>query len=69
MAVARKTEVIGSSPKSWDDAVLQALKRANKTIRNLTGLEVEKLNAKVEKGKIVEYRAHVSITFILEDTV
>ena len=66
MAVARVTEVIGSSNKSWDDAVQSALKRANKTLRNLTGLEVTKMNAHIENGKIAEYRAHVKITFILE---
>ena len=66
MAVARITEVIGSSTKSWDDAVKNAFNRANKTLRGLTGLEVTKMNAHIEKGKIVEYRAHVRITFILE---
>lgn len=68
MAVARVTEVIGASNKSWEDAVQSALKRANKTLRNLTGLEVIKMNAHIENGKITEYRAHVKITFILEDT-
>lgn len=67
MAVARITEVIGGSPKSWDDAVNNALERANKTIRGLTGIEVTKMNASVENGQISEYRAHLRITFILED--
>ena len=66
MAVARVTEIIGSSPKSWDDAVSNALERANKTLRGLTGLEVTKMNASIQDGKINEYRAHVRITFILE---
>lgn len=68
MAVARVTEVIGASTKSWDDAVQEALKRANQTLRGLTGIEVTRMNAKVEDGKISEYRAHLNITFILEDT-
>ncbi len=67
MAVARVTEVIGSSEESWDAAVREALDRANKTIRGLTGLEVTKMNAHIENGEITEYRAHVRITFILED--
>lgn len=66
MAVARITEVIGSSEKSWDDAVQNALARANKTLRGLTGLEVTKMNAHIDGGKITEYRAHLRITFILE---
>ncbi len=67
MAVARITDIIGSSEKSWEDAVHNALKRANKTLRGLTGLEITKMNAQIRNGKITEYRAHVKITFILED--
>lgn len=67
MAVARVSEIIGSSEKSWDDAVQNALNRANKTLRGLTGLEVTKMNAHIEGGKITEFRAHMNITFILED--
>jgi len=67
MAVARITEIIGSSEKSWDDAVQNAMSRANQTLRGLTGLEVTKMNASIgEDGKIAEYRAHIKITFILE---
>lgn len=67
MAVARITEIVGSSTKSWDDAVHNALNRANKTLRGLTGLEITKMNASIdESGNIKEYRAHLRITFILE---
>lgn len=67
MAVARVSEIIGSSEKSWDDAVQNALNRANQTLRGLTGLEVTKMNASIaEDGSIAEYRAHIRITFILE---
>jgi hypothetical protein len=67
MAVARVTDIIGSSEKSWDDAVHNALDRANQTLRGLTGVEVTKMNAAIgDDGKISEYRAHLRITFILE---
>jgi dodecin len=68
MAVARITQVIGASPHSWEDAVRNALERANKTLRGITGIEVLKENAAVENGKIVEYRATVQVTFVLEGT-
>lgn len=67
MAVARVTKIIGSSPKSWQGAVDEALKRANKTLRNVTGLHVLEQKAHIEKGKITEYRATVEVAFILED--
>jgi hypothetical protein len=66
MAVARQTQIIGASPHSWEDAVRNALERANKTLRGITGLEVVKENAAIEKGKIVEYRATLLVTFVLE---
>lgn len=67
MAVARVTEVVASSTKGWQEAVNEGLKRANKTLRNLTGIEIVEQKAKVENGKISEYRVRMKITFILED--
>jgi flavin-binding protein dodecin len=67
MAVARVTQVIGASPHSWEDAVRNALERANKTLRGITGIEVLKENAAVENGKVAEFRAMVQVTFVLED--
>ena len=66
MAVARQTQIIGASPHSWEDAVRNALERANKTLRGITGLEVVKENAQITKGKIVEYRATLLVTFVLD---
>jgi flavin-binding protein dodecin len=67
MAVARVTQVIGASPHSWEDAVRNALERANRTLRNITGIEVLKENAAIENGRIAEFRAMVQVTFLLED--
>jgi len=68
MAVARVTQIIGASPHSWEDAVRNALERANQTLRGITGIEVVKENAAVEDGHIVEYRASVNVTFLIEGT-
>jgi len=43
-----------------------ALKRANKTLRGVTGIHLVEQKAHVEKGKITEYRATIEVTFILE---
>jgi hypothetical protein len=66
MAVARVSQIIGASPHSWEDAVRNALERANKTLRGITGVEIIKENAAVEDGRIVEYRTTVLVTFVLE---
>jgi flavin-binding protein dodecin len=68
MAVARVTQIIGASPHSWEDAVRNALERANRTLRGITGIEILKENAAVENGKIAEYRATVHVTFVLEES-
>jgi len=67
MAVARVTKITASSKRGFDDAVNQGLKRAAKTLRGITGLEVVETKAKVERGKITEYRATMELTFLLED--
>lgn len=67
MAVARVTRVTASSRESFQDAVLKGLVRANKTLRGITGLEIVSQKAKIENGKIGEYRVTMDITFILEE--
>jgi len=66
MAVARVTEIRASSPEGFQDAVLEGLKRASKTLRGLTGLEVLAKRVKVEDGKIAEYRVDMKIIFVLD---
>ena len=66
MAVARVTEITASSSKSVEDAINEGLRRASKTLRGITGLEVTSIKAKVAKGKVEEYRVSIKITFILE---
>jgi hypothetical protein len=67
MAVARVTQITSSSTKSFSDAVETGLKRTAKTVRGITGLHVIESKAKVDKGKIVEYRVTMNVTFVLED--
>jgi flavin-binding protein dodecin len=66
MAVVKIIELIGCSPMSWEAAAANAVKTAAETIRNITGVHVKRCTAKVEKDKIVEYRAVVKIAFIVE---
>jgi dodecin len=66
MATARVTKITSSSKKGFQEAIQDGLKRASATLRNITGLEVMDMKAKVEKGKITEYRATMEITFVLD---
>ena len=67
MSVAKVTEVISSSKKSFDDAVSRGIERADKTLKNIRGAWVENQTVKVKDGKIVEYRVNMRVTFVLED--
>ena len=66
MSVAKVIEIVGSSSKSWEEAVKEAVSQAAKTIRNIRGVEVVGMTGIVEEGKIVEYRATVKIAFGVE---
>ena len=65
MAVARVTEIISSSPKSFEDAIDQGINRANKTLKNVKGAWVKSQKVEIDKGKIVEYRVTLKVTFVL----
>jgi flavin-binding protein dodecin len=59
-------EIIGISEKSFDDAVNQAVKKASQSVKGITGVEVIKHSAKVEDGKIIQYKANVKLAFAVD---
>ena len=61
--VYRVTEIIGTSKNSWEDAARNAVETAAKSLRDLRVAEVSKLDMKIEDGKVVAYRARVSLSF------
>ena len=64
--VYRVTEIIGSSQVSWEDAAKNAVETAAKSLRDLRVAEVCKLDMKIDDGKVVAYRAKVSLSFKYE---
>ncbi len=66
--IAKITELVGSSDKSWQDAAKVALEEAKKTIHGITGVEIGDMTAKVDpnSGNITEYRTAVKIAFGVE---
>jgi dodecin len=65
MAVARVTEIISASPKSFEDAINKGISRADKTLKNLKGAWVKSQKVIIDKGKITEYRVNLKVTFVL----
>ena len=64
--VVKVVEIIGSSPKSWEDAANAAVKEAAKSIRGLIGVDVMNLTAVIKDGKIVKYKACCKVAFTVE---
>ena len=65
-SVYKVIELVGSSRNSWEEAAANAVNTAGKTLKNLRVAEIEKLDMKLENGKIAAYRAKVSLSFKLE---
>lgn len=67
MAVARVTEIIAGSEKSFQDAIEKGITRANKTLKNVEGAWVKDQSMILDNGKIKEYRVILKLTFVLDD--
>lgn len=65
-SVYRVTEVIGTSRSSWEDAARNAVETAARSLRDLRVAEISKTDLVIEGGKVVAYRARVSLSFKYE---
>jgi len=62
-SVYKVIELVGTSPKSWEEAAKIAVETASKSLKDLRVAEITKLDMKVENGTVVSYRARVSLSF------
>ncbi len=67
MEVAKVIEVIASSPRSFEDAIKNGIQRATNTVEQVQGAWVKEQKVVVEKGKIIEYRVDMKVTFLLNE--
>lgn len=63
MAVYKIIEIVGTSPKSWEDATQNALTTASKTLEDLRIAEVVRQDVTVENGKITSFRVRLNLSF------
>ena len=69
MAVYKFITLVGTSKTSWEEAAKSAVEAASKTLEDVRIAEVEKLDMKVEDGKVVAYRAKVNLSFKIKEKV
>ena len=62
-SVYKIIEIVGTSPKSWEDAAKVAIETAAKTLEDLRVAEVVKQDVTIEKGKVTGYRVRLNISF------
>lgn len=67
MTVARITEISSVSTKSFEDAVIQGVKRANKTLKEIKGAWVKDQEVMIDNGKVTGYKVILKVTFVLTD--
>lgn len=64
--VYRVIDVVGSSDTSWEDAARNAVETASRSLRDLRIAEVQKLDVKIDGGKIVAFRTRLQLSFKYE---
>jgi flavin-binding protein dodecin len=62
-SVYKIIELVGTSETSWEEAAKAAVETAGKTLEELRIAEINKLDMKIENGKVVAYRARVNVSF------
>ena len=65
-SVYKIVEIVGASSEGWDQAAAIAVKRAEKSLRDLRVAEVTDLDLKLDDGKII-YRAKLKLSFKFEE--
>jgi flavin-binding protein dodecin len=65
-SVYKVIELVGTSEKSWEEAAKKAVETAGKSLKELRIAEIIKLDLKIEDGKVMAYRARVSVSFKIE---
>jgi len=63
-----KTEIVGSSEKSVDEAIRGAVRRASQTLREVSWFEVSEIRGHVQDGEVGHFQVTLKVGFALEDT-
>ena len=66
MSVAKVIEMSSESPKSFEDAIVQGIAKASKSVHGIKSAWVKEQHVVVENGKVTLYRVDLKMTFVLD---
>jgi flavin-binding protein dodecin len=66
MSVAKVIEISAESPKSFEDAIVQGINRASKTIHGIKSAWVKEQHVVIDNDKVVSFRVDLKVTFVLD---
>ena len=66
MSVAKIIEISSESPKSFEDAIVQGIAKASKSIHGIKSAWVKEQHVVVENDKVALYRVDLKVTFVLD---
>ncbi len=67
MALIKIKEIIGSSPKSFEDALKEAVKEVCQQKQNVTGAKVLDQSVTIRDGEIVEYKVNLNVAYLWKE--
>lgn len=67
MTVAKVTEIIADSKDSFEDAVKQGIRRANKTLDQVKSAWIKEQQVVINDGEVEKFRVVMKVTFLLKD--
>jgi hypothetical protein len=66
MSVAKVIELTATSTRSFEEAIKEGISRAGDSLSDVKGAWIKEQKVIVEKGKIVEFRVNMQVTFVLK---
>jgi len=65
--VYRVTEIVGTSPDGIEQAIVNGVERASRTLRHLDWFEMTQVRGQVKDGTVEHYQVGLKLGFRLED--
>ncbi len=66
MSIAKTIEISSTSTESFEDAVREGIKRASKTVDNISGAWIKEQKVDVKDNEITSFRVDMKVTFVLK---